>query len=546
MRETDIVKNGNFPIAELAFTYDYLPDKNVEKETQTGGTFQNLSFTATYDPGNRVATYNRQAAYIGARLSQSWDYDGAGNWDSTTIDGNTQARTHSDSDQLEAIAGDNLTYDPRGNQLTDNRGNQYTWDLDNRIVEADGTGYSNIEYRYDALGRRIVREQGTSKEVLLWWSNTEQSEHKHQAGQTTIQNDLQANPSEGALNTLFARALEGNKLDIQYYHKNYLDHVMAVSNDNGNLIEHYRYTAFGEPEIYGPTGTKITTTAIDNDILWNVRRYEPATNLYLYKYRDYDAITGRWPSRDPIEEEGGINLYGFVGNDGVNWPDYLGLTIRRNPTLYLTRQEIRDKYKAGAKTIFDTVPITEGEDFYEHKKDESGKCCAKIKSAPLLIINVQTILPVNWGTPISDENGDYNVLTKEGYNHVVAHEMRRLKVLIDANRVYLNPVEGTGSVVTKCGWICRDSYVDAELELLKYRMLLQTEAVDYFESWVNEQQDGIDMENPSNNPWDTEIRDWSFVEEGKTITKKVRLYWRPSYIHKWDIPNASFATPCPE
>ena len=32
-----------------------------------------------------------------------------------------------------------------------------------------------------------------------------------------------------------------------------------------------------------------------------------------------------WPSRDPIEEMGGLNLYGFVGNDGVNWVDYLGL-----------------------------------------------------------------------------------------------------------------------------------------------------------------------------------------------------------------------------
>jgi len=32
-----------------------------------------------------------------------------------------------------------------------------------------------------------------------------------------------------------------------------------------------------------------------------------------------------WPSRDPIEERGGINLYGFVGNDGVNWTDLLGL-----------------------------------------------------------------------------------------------------------------------------------------------------------------------------------------------------------------------------
>ena len=31
-----------------------------------------------------------------------------------------------------------------------------------------------------------------------------------------------------------------------------------------------------------------------------------------------------WPSRDPIEESGGVNLYGFVGNDGVNRWDYLG------------------------------------------------------------------------------------------------------------------------------------------------------------------------------------------------------------------------------
>jgi RHS repeat-associated protein len=43
-----------------------------------------------------------------------------------------------------------------------------------------------------------------------------------------------------------------------------------------------------------------------------------------YLYRWYDPLTGRWKSRDPIEEEGGLNLYGFVGNDGVNRWDVLG------------------------------------------------------------------------------------------------------------------------------------------------------------------------------------------------------------------------------
>jgi len=43
-----------------------------------------------------------------------------------------------------------------------------------------------------------------------------------------------------------------------------------------------------------------------------------------YAYRYYDPQTGRWPSRDPIEEEGGINLYGFVGNNTLTAIDLLG------------------------------------------------------------------------------------------------------------------------------------------------------------------------------------------------------------------------------
>ena len=52
------------------------------------------------------------------------------------------------------------------------------------------------------------------------------------------------------------------------------------------------------------------------------RRSRPRVTYYGYRY--YDPQTGRWPSRDPIEEEGGLNLYGLVGNDGVNGVDYLG------------------------------------------------------------------------------------------------------------------------------------------------------------------------------------------------------------------------------
>jgi len=50
-----------------------------------------------------------------------------------------------------------------------------------------------------------------------------------------------------------------------------------------------------------------------------------ASGVSVYGFRYMDPVTGRWPSRDPIGERGGLNLYGFVGNNGVNAWDVLGL-----------------------------------------------------------------------------------------------------------------------------------------------------------------------------------------------------------------------------
>lgn len=50
--------------------------------------------------------------------------------------------------------------------------------------------------------------------------------------------------------------------------------------------------------------------------------------MAYYAYRYYDPNLGRWISRDPIEESGGLNLYGFVGNDGVTNIDFLGLQVK--------------------------------------------------------------------------------------------------------------------------------------------------------------------------------------------------------------------------
>ena len=95
--------------------------------------------------------------------------------------------------------------------------------------------------------------------------------------------------------------------------------LLAVTVHESQSTGHYEYDFFGNTTVQ--TGTKKGHFGHFN----NTKRIYPKTGLNYYGYRYYDPVTGRWPSRDPIEEKGGYNLYGFVGNDSINRLDILGL-----------------------------------------------------------------------------------------------------------------------------------------------------------------------------------------------------------------------------
>jgi len=69
-----------------------------------------------------------------------------------------------------------------------------------------------------------------------------------------------------------------------------------------------------------------------------------------YGFRYYNASAGRWLSKDPIGEEGGMNLYGFVGNSPVDRLDYLGLDYSKSYS-----GKIAAFVGAGAKLIYDVT-----------------------------------------------------------------------------------------------------------------------------------------------------------------------------------------------
>jgi RHS repeat-associated protein len=53
--------------------------------------------------------------------------------------------------------------------------------------------------------------------------------------------------------------------------------------------------------------------------------FHAPSGLFLAVFRAYDPNIGRWLSRDPMAEKGGINLYAYVGNGPITFIDPLGL-----------------------------------------------------------------------------------------------------------------------------------------------------------------------------------------------------------------------------
>jgi RHS repeat-associated protein len=92
-----------------------------------------------------------------------------------------------------------------------------------------------------------------------------------------------------------------------------------VNATNGIISAKYEYGPFGE--VFCSVGDMAKV----NPFQFSTKYTDTETDFVYYGYRYYSPALGRWLSRDPIEEQGGLNLYGFVNNDPVNGVDVLGL-----------------------------------------------------------------------------------------------------------------------------------------------------------------------------------------------------------------------------
>jgi RHS repeat-associated protein len=110
--------------------------------------------------------------------------------------------------------------------------------------------------------------------------------------------------------------------------------LSAIDASNGTVAATYEYGPFGEPlRASGPAAANIP-------FRFSTKYTDPETGLLYYGYRYYSPSLRRWLTRDPIEEQGGLNLYGMVANNPVNFWDYLGLVDASRCA------QLMEKYKA--------------------------------------------------------------------------------------------------------------------------------------------------------------------------------------------------------
>jgi len=105
----------------------------------------------------------------------------------------------------------------------------------------------------------------------------------------------------------------------QYYFYLYdgKGNVTAVIDASQTVVAAYTYDSFGK--LLTKTGT------LDQPYQFSTKPYDQDTGLSYFGRRFYLPSAGRWTTRDPIEEAGGLNFYAFVLNNPVNYIDPIGL-----------------------------------------------------------------------------------------------------------------------------------------------------------------------------------------------------------------------------
>ena len=489
-------------------------------------------------------TYNTRGELSVATLGTTpygYDYDNIGNRTTAREEAEETTCEANCLNQYSSITREetpfNPEYDEEGNQTLVETSTgiwNVVYDANNRPVsfsKTEGENTSIITCGYDYMGRRYMKQVSVNGTV------TQNRRYIYRGYLQIACVDLTRNghpalwfitwdPTQSAATRPLAIQKDGTWYT---YGHDLTKNVTELYKTNGTLATAYDYTPFGKVTANGTA---------EQPIQWSSECNDAELGLVYYNYRHYNPTDGRWINRDPITEQGGWNLYAFVGNNAVLVYDELGLTLDMKAPIYNTFSNIWSTYSVLAYTgdsnqVDIARPKEEGKDEFA-KKVENGLCCTKVTKSKKLKISVVTVLPSDWGKPTLIDNR-MTAFSRAGYNSTIQHEFRRRGVYIRANSAFLEPAENSGKEVTKCGWICRKSDAESEKALSAYLDDIRTEAKQNYHIYVSDEQYNIGQERTDNDGYE----DWGLGFQVYVLKPFTSIYTINNPIPKWN-------TACPQ
>ncbi len=302
-------------------THNPLLPGGQESVGYTVGASDTLVDVASGLAANMKANSDLQALGVSAKSSDADDlafsqsFSGNGTLPSGASLANVSAtdavpttKTDTNALKVTASASSTLTWDANGNMTSDGT-NTYKWDAENRLIEIDYPGANNFsQFSFDGLGRNTKIVETVSGSVTstkqFVWSASRRAEERD-AGSTLTRRFFK-----------WGQTISGTGY---FYAKPLLDSVTEMTDGSGAIQAQYAFDPFGR-------STKLQG-GLEADFQYAGYYLHGRSGLNLTLARAYFSSLGRFINRDPIEEDGGINLYAYVDNAPIVHIDPLG-TVR--------------------------------------------------------------------------------------------------------------------------------------------------------------------------------------------------------------------------
>jgi RHS repeat-associated protein len=307
---------GSTTLSKFDYTYDSEGQILTWTKSYPGLTPASQRYDLTYDAADQLRLAPLKDASTNAVItSYTYQYDVASNRTSELVGTTTTTSTPNGLNEIVSQSTNgtshSLYYDYDGN-LTNDATRTFEWDAANRLTAINqivNQVTQRSEFTYNGLNQRVkIVEKDNGNVVMvrnLVWAGSDILEWR--------------NANNVTQRRLYPEGVQIGTSNL-YYTRDHLGSIRELVDIGGNVATRYDYD---------PYGRRTTVSGNTNaDFGFAGMYHHNRTSFNLTQYRAYSSDLGRWISRDPIGEHGGVNLYGYTLNNPSRFTDPLGLEVR--------------------------------------------------------------------------------------------------------------------------------------------------------------------------------------------------------------------------